>query len=152
MLTREVEGSTIKCGNYWSDEKFGPLRLKLLEVTGAMDEYEKSDRRVPGDPFFPYVSKTPMAHPETGSGNGESSSPRRPSSEYLSSLTLAFHTFHPDGSSSSSTLIGPTLTFRAIRAAYLNSSERLSTRLGVARRPENHGRALVGLMTGMVAL
>ncbi|KAF8480886.1 hypothetical protein DFH94DRAFT_648925, partial [Russula ochroleuca] len=75
MLTREVEGSTIKCGNYWSDEKFGPLRLKLLEVTGAMDEYEKSDRRVPGDPFFPYVSKTPMAHPETGSGNGESSSP-----------------------------------------------------------------------------
>ena len=75
MLTREVEGSTVKCGNYWSDEKFGPLRLKLLEVTGAIDEYEKSDRRVPGDPFFPSVSKTPMAPPETGSGNSDSTSP-----------------------------------------------------------------------------
>ena len=67
MLTREVEGSVIKCGNYWSEEKFGPLRLKLLEVTGAVEEYEKSDRRVPGDPFFPFVSKTPVAPPETGS-------------------------------------------------------------------------------------
>src|SRR6266404_3592201 len=76
MLTREVEGSTIKCGNYWSGEKFGPLRLKLLEVGGAMEEYEKSDLRVPGDPFFPFVPKTPTAPPETSSGNGDSSSPK----------------------------------------------------------------------------
>ena len=76
MLTREVEGSIIKCGNYWSDEKFGPLRLRLLEVTGAIEEYEKSDRRVPGDPFFPFVSKTPMAPSETGSGNSDSSLPQ----------------------------------------------------------------------------
>jgi protein tyrosine phosphatase len=76
MLTREVEGSTVKCGNYWSGEKFGPLRLKLLEVSGAIEEYEKSDHRVPGDPFFPSVLKTPTAPPESSSGNGDSSSPQ----------------------------------------------------------------------------
>jgi tyrosine-protein phosphatase 2/3 len=59
MLTREVEGSTVKCGNYWSGGKFGPLRLKLVEVSGAIEEYEKSDRRLPGDSFFPSVAKDP---------------------------------------------------------------------------------------------
>jgi protein tyrosine phosphatase len=76
MLTREVEGSTVKCGNYWSGEKFGPLRLKLLEVSGAIEEYEKSDHRAPGDPFFPSVPKTPTAPPESSFGNGDSSSPQ----------------------------------------------------------------------------
>ena len=75
MLTREVEGSTVKCGNYWSGEKFGPLRLKLLEVGGAIEEYEKSDHRIPGDPFFPSVPKTPTAPPES-SPPGDSSSPQ----------------------------------------------------------------------------
>ena len=76
MLTREVEGSTVKCGNYWSGEKFGHLRLKLLEVSGATEEYEKSDHRIPGDPFFPSVPKTPKAPLESGSGNGDSSFPQ----------------------------------------------------------------------------
>jgi tyrosine-protein phosphatase 2/3 len=81
MLTREVEGQTIKCGNYWSGEKFGPLRLKVLEISGAVEEYEKSDRRVFGDPFFPSVPKTsvpktPTAPPESSSGNGDSGSPQ----------------------------------------------------------------------------
>ena len=77
MLTREVEGQTVKCGNYWSGEKFGPLRLKVLEISGAVEEYDKSDRRVPGDPFFPSVPKTPTAPPESSSGNnGGNSSPQ----------------------------------------------------------------------------
>jgi protein tyrosine phosphatase len=76
MLTREVEGSTVKCGNYWSGENFGPLRLKLLEVSGAIEEYGKSDHRAPGDPFFPSVPKTPTAPPESSSGNGDSGSPQ----------------------------------------------------------------------------
>ena len=36
MLTREVEGATVKSGNYWSGEKFGPLRLKLVSEEGAL--------------------------------------------------------------------------------------------------------------------
>ncbi|KAI0252674.1 hypothetical protein BJV78DRAFT_1281525 [Lactifluus subvellereus] len=70
MLTREVEGTTIKCGNYWSGENFGPLRLKLLEATGAIEKYEKSDRRAPGDSFFPFTCKDFAAPSETGSGHG----------------------------------------------------------------------------------
>jgi tyrosine-protein phosphatase 2/3 len=75
MLTREVEGSTIKCGNYWSGGKFGALRLKLLEVSGATEEYDKSDRRGPGDSFFPSISKDPTAPIETGSGCRDDSLP-----------------------------------------------------------------------------
>lgn len=66
MLTREVEGSTIKCGNYWSDENFGSLRLKLLDETGAVEKYKRSDRRAPGDSFFPFTDAAPS---ETGPSN-----------------------------------------------------------------------------------
>ncbi|KAF7320133.1 hypothetical protein MKEN_00797800 [Mycena kentingensis (nom. inval.)] len=33
MLTREVEGATIKCGNYWHSGQYGPLRVELLGCT-----------------------------------------------------------------------------------------------------------------------
>ncbi|KAI9512300.1 hypothetical protein F5148DRAFT_1163839 [Russula earlei] len=73
MLTREVEGSTIKCGNYWSGEKFGPLRLKLLEISGAVEEYERSDRRVPEETPFSFTSnaRTAPSEPSPGSGDRE---------------------------------------------------------------------------------
>ena len=77
MLTREVEGSTVKCGNYWSGENFGPLRLKLLEVNGAVDEYEKSDRRAPGDFSFPFVYKDRTEPAESSSGNPPHSTVKR---------------------------------------------------------------------------
>ena len=74
MLTREIEGATVKCGNYWSGDNFGPLRLKVLEVTGAVDEYEKSDRRAPGDFSFPFVYKDRSEPTESSSGNGSGNS------------------------------------------------------------------------------
>ncbi|KAH8992080.1 hypothetical protein EDB92DRAFT_1991275 [Lactarius akahatsu] len=76
MLTREVEGSTVKCGNYWSGENFGPLRLKLLEVTGAVDEYEKSDRRASGEPSFPFMYRDRTGPAESNFGNGAGNSRR----------------------------------------------------------------------------
>ena len=72
MLTREVEGATVKCGNYWSGDNFGLLRLKLLEVTGAVDEYEKSDRRAHGEPSFPFMYDGRTAPAEPSSGNPQS--------------------------------------------------------------------------------
>ncbi|KAJ7054187.1 hypothetical protein C8F01DRAFT_1031417 [Mycena amicta] len=30
MLTKEVEGAVIKCGNYWHSGRYGPLRIELL--------------------------------------------------------------------------------------------------------------------------
>ena len=92
MLTREVEGSTTKCGNYWTGENFGPLRLKLLEVSGAIAEYEKLDRRSPGDTFFSSVSKAPVAPSETDSSYGDG---RCPPSTVKCILELS-HTSFPD--------------------------------------------------------
>ncbi|KAF9569789.1 hypothetical protein CPC08DRAFT_756770 [Agrocybe pediades] len=34
MLTREVEGAMVKCGAYWTDTDFGPLRLRLVSTEG----------------------------------------------------------------------------------------------------------------------
>ncbi|KAH9177017.1 hypothetical protein EDB89DRAFT_2065200 [Lactarius sanguifluus] len=76
MLTREVEGSTVKCGNYWSGESFGPLRLKLLKVTGAVDEYEKSDRRASGEASFPFMYRDRTGPVESSFGNGAGNSRR----------------------------------------------------------------------------
>lgn len=33
MLTREIEGSMVKCGAYWAGTTFGPLRLRLMSTS-----------------------------------------------------------------------------------------------------------------------
>ncbi|KIK80733.1 hypothetical protein PAXRUDRAFT_157888 [Paxillus rubicundulus Ve08.2h10] len=33
MLTREVENAMVKCGTYWTDTQYGPLRLELLATS-----------------------------------------------------------------------------------------------------------------------
>ncbi|KAF9015392.1 hypothetical protein BDQ17DRAFT_1418467 [Cyathus striatus] len=42
MLTREIEGPMVKCGNYWADSNFGPLRLRLISTTGTIPSSEES--------------------------------------------------------------------------------------------------------------
>ena len=37
MLTREIEGSTIKCGKYWEEGTYGPLRLRLLPTPQPLE-------------------------------------------------------------------------------------------------------------------
>jgi protein-tyrosine phosphatase len=41
MLTRQVEGNQLKCGDYWSDTQFGPLRLRLIATEGGQEQVEK---------------------------------------------------------------------------------------------------------------
>lgn len=36
MLTREVENAVVKCGSYWTDTEYGPLRLELLSTSPPM--------------------------------------------------------------------------------------------------------------------
>ncbi|CUA76658.1 protein-tyrosine phosphatase [Rhizoctonia solani] len=38
MLTRQVEGNQLKCGDYWSGTQFGPLRLQLIATEGGKEE------------------------------------------------------------------------------------------------------------------
>ena len=42
MLTREVESALVKCGNYWAEGEYGPLRLKLVSTS---DTPERERRR-----------------------------------------------------------------------------------------------------------
>jgi len=41
MLTREVEGAMVKCGAYWTDTVFGPLRLRLVSTEGLVPADER---------------------------------------------------------------------------------------------------------------
>ena len=41
MLTREVENSMTKCGSYWTESTYGPLRLRLISTTGTLPPQEE---------------------------------------------------------------------------------------------------------------
>lgn len=58
MLTREVEGSSVKCGSYWTDTDFGPLRLRLVSTEGLSPSEERPQ----------------SAHPTSGSSQNPASS------------------------------------------------------------------------------
>ncbi|KAG8961398.1 hypothetical protein FRC03_005410 [Tulasnella sp. 419] len=38
MLTKRVEGNSVKCGLYWDQSEYGPLRLELLKQVGDVDD------------------------------------------------------------------------------------------------------------------
>ncbi|KAF9068540.1 hypothetical protein BDP27DRAFT_1421894 [Rhodocollybia butyracea] len=78
MLTREIEGAMVKCGPYWKDEVFGPLRLKLISVEGNVDEGKDDDvrRKVEfGDPGSDGFFSFPVAlEPNNRSAKGKMNS------------------------------------------------------------------------------
>lgn len=53
MLTRQVEGAHVKCGDYWREERYGPLRLRSISVQGPTDETERSVAGSSGFDFGP---------------------------------------------------------------------------------------------------
>ncbi|KAJ3724323.1 hypothetical protein DFJ43DRAFT_1003066, partial [Lentinula guzmanii] len=97
MLTREIEGSMVKCGPYWKDEVFGPLRLQLISIEGNVDEGKDDDVRRKagvGDPgagefFFstPTVSETK---------HGKKKGPRNPADAIIKRTFLLSHVGYPD--------------------------------------------------------
>ena len=36
-LTKQYEGGTVKCGNYWQEQQYGPVRIKLESQSGGED-------------------------------------------------------------------------------------------------------------------
>lgn len=60
MLTREVEGAMIKCGAYWTDTAFGPLRLRHVSTEGL--ETPPTDQRPATAGFFTQLP-IPSSHP-----------------------------------------------------------------------------------------
>ncbi|KAF8807622.1 phosphatases II [Phlegmacium glaucopus] len=59
MLTREVEGAMVKCGAYWTDTVFGPLRLRLISTEGF--ETPPADQRPATAGFFTQLP-VPSSH------------------------------------------------------------------------------------------
>lgn len=49
MLTKQFEGGLVKCGNYWDQENYGPLRVQLVSQTGGEDR--KPDSSTTGFDF-----------------------------------------------------------------------------------------------------
>ncbi|KAI0659189.1 hypothetical protein C8Q70DRAFT_933571 [Cubamyces menziesii] len=56
MLTREIEGSSVKCGKYWEEGTYGPLRLRLLETNDTPErERKRRESEVNGGFFSSHV-------------------------------------------------------------------------------------------------
>ena len=56
MLTREIEGSTVKCGKYWDEGTYGTLRLRLLETNDTPErERQRQERETSGGFFSTHV-------------------------------------------------------------------------------------------------
>ena len=37
-ITKQFEGGSVKCGNYWEDKKYGPIRVQQVSQTGGEDK------------------------------------------------------------------------------------------------------------------
>ncbi|KAI0638772.1 hypothetical protein C8Q77DRAFT_1151802 [Trametes polyzona] len=62
MLTREIEGSSVKCGKYWEEGTYGTLRLRLLETNDTPEREQKRRDTEIGGGFF--SSHIPQAKPK----------------------------------------------------------------------------------------
>nr|QDK64586.1 tyrosine protein phosphatase PTP3 [Ganoderma lucidum] len=62
MLTREIEGSSVKCGKYWEDGTYGTLRLKLVETNDTPERERKRRESETSGGFFsqhiPHATKS----------------------------------------------------------------------------------------------
>ncbi|KAH9920557.1 uncharacterized protein BXZ73DRAFT_104682 [Epithele typhae] len=52
MLTREIEGSSVKCGKYWEEGTYGPLQLHLIETNDTPERERKREEKETGGGFF----------------------------------------------------------------------------------------------------
>lgn len=59
-MTKQFEGGSIKCGNYWEDQRYGPVHLKLVSQTGGDDQRYTA----PSGFDFGFADKTPTEQPE----------------------------------------------------------------------------------------
>jgi len=70
MLTREVEGAMVKCGSYWTDTDFGPLRLKLVSTEGLAPPDELPHTAHPtSSSQAPLTSSKPKPLPHSAGGS-----------------------------------------------------------------------------------
>ena len=96
MLTREVEGATIKCGTYWIGTAFGPLRLRLvsLETPPAT-----ADQRPTSAGFFTQLSVPSSRQIPHSAGSKRCHRPQHYTTDPRETVKRVFeltHTDYPD--------------------------------------------------------
>ena len=100
MLTREVEGAMVKCGTYWTDTVFGPLRLRLVSTEGL--ETPPADQRPSTAGFFAQLpvssSHSPRQFPRSA-GSKRCHRPQHYITDPCDTVKRVFelaHTAYPD--------------------------------------------------------
>ena len=65
MLTREIEGSSVKCGKYWEEGTYGPLLLKLIETNDTPErERKRQESETSGGFFSQHIQQPPKPKPK----------------------------------------------------------------------------------------
>ncbi|OCH89842.1 hypothetical protein OBBRIDRAFT_777960 [Obba rivulosa] len=63
MLTREIESATVKCGKYWADGEYGPLRLRLVETNDTPErERHRREAEMSGGFFSAHGQQSKPKH------------------------------------------------------------------------------------------
>ncbi|KAI0770943.1 hypothetical protein BD413DRAFT_613474 [Trametes elegans] len=93
MLTREIEGSSVKCGKYWEEGTYGPLRLRLIETNDTPErERTRRESEINGGFFSRHVpqpkAKSKAAPKKTQRPNSQSNV--ETSDENLSTIKRVF--------------------------------------------------------------
>ncbi|KAJ4471394.1 hypothetical protein C8J55DRAFT_563698 [Lentinula edodes] len=96
MLTREIEGSMVKCGPYWKDEVFGPLRLKLMSVEGNVDEGKDDDVRRKAGGGDPAAGGFFFSSPVVTDTKHGKKKKRNPADAIIKRTFLLSHVGYPD--------------------------------------------------------
>ncbi|KAJ3807015.1 hypothetical protein F5876DRAFT_48914 [Lentinula aff. lateritia] len=96
MLTREIEGSMVKCGPYWKDEVFGPLRLKLMSVEGNVDEGKDDDVRRKASGRDPAVGGFFFSSPVVPDPKLGKKKKKNPADAIIKRTFLLSHVGYPD--------------------------------------------------------
>ncbi|KAJ3997876.1 hypothetical protein F5050DRAFT_1568335 [Lentinula boryana] len=97
MLTREIEGSMVKCGPYWKDEVFGPLRLQLISIEGNVDEGKDDDVRRKAGSGDPGAGEFFFSTPTVSENkHGKKKGPRNPADAIIKRTFLLSHVAYPD--------------------------------------------------------
>ncbi|KAI0762248.1 hypothetical protein C8Q74DRAFT_137813 [Fomes fomentarius] len=94
MLTREIEGSSVKCGKYWAEGTYGPLRLRLIETSDTPErERKRQESETSGGFFSAHMQAQAKAKPKPkskGRGKGKAEDASMEDEENPSSIKRVF--------------------------------------------------------------
>ncbi|KAH7905407.1 hypothetical protein BJ138DRAFT_1017757 [Hygrophoropsis aurantiaca] len=93
MLTREIENAMVKCGTYWTDTAYGPLRLSLVSTSPPLSPSSNATTANDNKGFF-FAPRG--AAGGSGSGNGKGKEAGKPPPSTIKRIFTLSHTSYPN--------------------------------------------------------